>query len=86
MIIRHTKRFFTMKIFLRKDIEKVGMAGEIIKVSDGYARNFLFPKELAIEITPNNARFYQGKVKWRNLIIINQNKRGKYGKNFHPVL
>ncbi len=52
-----------MKVFLRKDIEKVGMAGEILKVNDGYARNFLFPKQLALEITPQNAAFYQGKVK-----------------------
>ena len=52
-----------MKVFLRKDVEKVGMAGEIIKVNDGYARNFLFPRELALEITSDNASYYQGKVK-----------------------
>lgn len=52
-----------MKVFLHKDIEKVGMAGEIIKVSDGYARNFLFPKQLAVEITTHNAALYEGKVK-----------------------
>jgi len=52
-----------MKVFLRKDIEKVGIAGEIIKVTDGYARNFLFPRELAVEITPENAAYYQAKVK-----------------------
>lgn len=52
-----------MRIFLKKDIEKIGMAGEIIKVSDGFARNFLFPKGLAVEITPQNASFYQKQVK-----------------------
>ena len=51
-----------MKVFLRKDIEKVGMAGEIIKVQDGYARNFLFPRGAATEITPENEAYYQGKV------------------------
>lgn len=52
-----------MRIFLKKDIEKIGMAGEIIKVSDGYARNFLFPKKLAVEITPKNESFYKTQVK-----------------------
>ncbi len=47
-----------MRIFLKKDVEKIGMAGEIIKVSDGYARNFLFPRKIAIEITPHNEQIY----------------------------
>lgn len=41
-----------MKIVLIKDVEKLGFAGEIKSVSDGYARNFLFPKSLAILATP----------------------------------
>ncbi len=52
-----------MKIFLKKDVERVGMAGEIIKVNDGYARNFLFPRQLAVEITPNNQLQFQKNVK-----------------------
>ena len=48
-----------MRIFLRKDLEKVGMAGEVIKVVDGYARNYLIPRGLAIEITSKNEAFYQ---------------------------
>lgn len=52
-----------MKVFLHKDIERVGMAGEIIKVTDGYARNFLFPKKLAVEVTSENESFYTKKIK-----------------------
>lgn len=52
-----------MKVFLSKDIEKVGMAGEIVKVEDGFARNFLIPRKLAIEITENNISFYQKNAK-----------------------
>lgn len=52
-----------MKVFLRKDIERVGMAGEIIKVEDGYARNFLIPRNLAIEITAANEASYKNKIK-----------------------
>jgi large subunit ribosomal protein L9 len=36
-----------MHVILRQDVEKLGKAGEVIKVKDGYARNFLFPKNLA---------------------------------------
>lgn len=52
-----------MKIFLRKDIERVGLAGEIIKVGDGYARNYLIPRGLAVEITKENEQFYVKRVK-----------------------
>jgi large subunit ribosomal protein L9 len=36
-----------MKVYMLKDIERIGMAGDIINVSDGYATNFLFPKNYA---------------------------------------
>ncbi len=52
-----------MKVFLKKDVEKVGMAGEIIKVTDGFARNFLLPKQLAVIITPDNEHQFVKKVK-----------------------
>ncbi len=41
-----------MKVVLLKDIRNVGKRDEIISVSDGYARNFLFPQKLAAEATP----------------------------------
>jgi large subunit ribosomal protein L9 len=52
-----------MKVFLNKDVEKVGMAGEVIKVEAGFARNFLFPRKLAVEITPTNEKFYANKIR-----------------------
>ena len=52
-----------MKIYLLADIERVGIAGEILTVKDGYARNFIFPKKMGVEVTPANEAFYIGKAK-----------------------
>lgn len=43
-----------MKVILRADIKGVGKKDEIINASDGYARNFLFPKNLAVEANAEN--------------------------------
>jgi len=40
-----------MEVLLLKDVEQLGQAGDIKRVADGYARNFLFPKELAVMAT-----------------------------------
>lgn len=41
-----------MEVILLHDIERVGHEGDIVKVSDGYARNYLFPRKLAEKCTP----------------------------------
>lgn len=43
-----------MKVILLQDIKGVGKKDEVINASDGYARNFLFPKKLALEATKDN--------------------------------
>lgn len=43
-----------MKIILTKDIKKLGEAGNVIKVADGYARNYLLPKNFAIMASSKN--------------------------------
>ena len=45
-----------MKVILREDVEKLGKAGEIVKVADGYGRNFLIPKQLAVPADVRNVR------------------------------
>lgn len=45
-----------MKVIFIKDVEKIAKAGEAKEVSDGFARNFLIPKKLALESTTQNLR------------------------------
>jgi large subunit ribosomal protein L9 len=45
-----------MEVILNKDVERVGKAGQVIKVKDGFARNFLFPNGLAVAKTQANIK------------------------------
>ena len=50
-----------MKVVLLKDVKNVGKRDDILTVSDGYARNFLFPQKLAAEATPGALKEIQRK-------------------------
>ncbi|MDO5336693.1 MAG: 50S ribosomal protein L9 [Eubacteriales bacterium] len=43
-----------MKVILLQDVKSLGKKGEIVNVSDGYARNMILPKKLGVEATPRN--------------------------------
>ena len=43
-----------MKVILNEDVKSVGKKGEMVDVSDGYARNFILKKKLGVEATPKN--------------------------------
>lgn len=43
-----------MKVILIEDVKSLGKKGQMVNVSDGYARNMLFPKKLGVEATPKN--------------------------------
>jgi len=45
-----------MEIILREDVQHLGKTGEVVKVKDGYARNFLLPKGLAYPATEGNKK------------------------------
>ncbi|MCH8558237.1 MAG: 50S ribosomal protein L9 [Balneolia bacterium] len=45
-----------MKVLLKKDVDKLGVAGEIVTVKDGYGRNFLVPQGFAVFATPGSIR------------------------------
>jgi large subunit ribosomal protein L9 len=48
-----------MEIILREDIDKLGSRGQVVKVASGYARNFLFPKKLAVAATDANKKIVE---------------------------
>lgn len=53
-----------MEVILNKDMDKLGKSGSIVKVKEGFARNFLIPNKLAIPLTPQNLkRLEQEKMK-----------------------
>jgi large subunit ribosomal protein L9 len=45
-----------MQIILQEDVEKLGNRGELVEVAEGYARNFLLPRKLALEATSGNMK------------------------------
>jgi len=48
-----------MKIILKEDVERLGQRGEIVTVKDGYARNYLIPRKLALVATAGNLRIFE---------------------------
>jgi len=45
-----------MQVILREDVDNLGTTGEVVTVKDGYARNYLIPRGLAVQATPRNVR------------------------------
>src|SRR4029453_4763376 len=46
----------SIEVILKEHVEHLGQRGEIVKVADGYARNYLFPRKLALAVTDENKR------------------------------
>lgn len=48
-----------MKVILKEDVQNLGSAGAVVNVTDGYARNFLFPRRSAIPATGQNMKSFE---------------------------
>jgi large subunit ribosomal protein L9 len=61
-----------MEVILREDITDLGKAGEIVKVKDGYGRNYLMPRGLAYPATPGNKRRVEAEAQRRGIRLARQ--------------
>jgi large subunit ribosomal protein L9 len=55
----------TMKLLLRETVENLGKSGDIVSVANGYGRNYLLPRHLAMEVTPGNMKRIEAEAKRR---------------------
>lgn len=58
-----------MEIILTKDVDKLGKAGQIVKVKEGFARNFLIPNKFAVPLTPVSLKKLEQEKQNRLLIL-----------------
>lgn len=56
-----------MKVILTQEVKNVGKGGTIVEVSEGYARNYLFPRKLAVEATDNAIKQQKDREKQQKL-------------------
>ncbi|MFH1277346.1 MAG: 50S ribosomal protein L9 [Candidatus Eisenbacteria bacterium] len=56
-----------MKVILRETVENLGDRGDSVNVARGFARNYLIPKQLAVEATPGNLRMFHEEEKLRSV-------------------
>ncbi len=66
-----------MKVILTQDVKAQGKKGELIQVSDGYARNFLFPKGLAIEANKSAMNELETREKAKQYRIATETKQAQ---------
>jgi large subunit ribosomal protein L9 len=52
-----------MEVILIQDVDNLGGVNEVVKVRNGYARNFLLPRKLAVEANPSNRKQQEEKIK-----------------------
>ena len=54
-----------MKLLLNEDVKDLGLAGDVVTVANGYGRNYLLPRHLAVEVTPANLKQIESLKKLR---------------------
>ena len=70
-----------MQVILLEDVKSLGKKGDIVKVSDGYARNFVLPKKLGVEATQKNLNELKNQQKRDSIVAKQQLDEAKaYGE------
>jgi len=72
-----------MDIILRETIDNLGRAGEVVKVANGYARNYLLPKKLAYPVTPGNLKVIESE---RNSLLRKEAKQKDESEKLRQML
>ena len=66
-----------MQVILKKEVQNIGEAGDLVNVKDGYARNYLLPRGLAEPATKSNINVMKGKQKrsrWNLMYYVKKKK------------
>lgn len=66
-----------MEIILRQDVEGIGKTGSVLKVKEGFARNYLFPKGLALVATPKNLQRLEQESRQKQISAEKEEKRAE---------
>ncbi|MGE5307553.1 MAG: 50S ribosomal protein L9 [Deltaproteobacteria bacterium] len=66
-----------MEVILKEDVPGLGKAGMKVKVKDGYARNFLLPRNLAVMVTQSNVKVFEQEQKVRAQKMEKQKKEAE---------
>ncbi|MEK7283291.1 MAG: 50S ribosomal protein L9 [Acidobacteriota bacterium] len=66
-----------MQIVLKEDIEKVGRRGEVVKVADGYARNYLLPFGKALQATPGNLKVIEREKRRYGALLLKEKEENE---------
>ena len=72
-----------MQVILREDVNALGKAGDVVKVADGYGRNYLIPQGLAAEVNSRNIRMIEQEKKQ---IMLKRDREKKKAEGFATQL
>ncbi|MBP7652654.1 50S ribosomal protein L9 [Candidatus Dependentiae bacterium] len=66
-----------MKVILKERVENLGKVGDIVEVKDGFARNYLLPKGIALVCTPSNLKYIEDHKKKLELVAVKEESDAK---------